>query len=156
MPLFGAASLPQRHAHGVRRRRRGLGPIALAALGASVAGAPNGSAAPLDQFPLAAPFDVSMYRDDAVRLVETVHGEWRVKCKEIIPLRRRFCNIMAPLRNTDGRVEGSFLISTDRSGKPGVLMRILTPLVVGRPTVVATRFEARAKARAVPVVYRKS
>lgn len=104
---------------------------------------------------LAAPLDLSLYREEAIRRVESRHGDWFVRCQEIIPLRRRFCNIAAPLRDGGGRSRGVFLVTTDHAGKPGILLKIESPLVVSQPLAISARFEAVARKRKASVRYER-
>ena len=104
---------------------------------------------------VAAPLDLSLYRDDALRNIEAAHGDWMVKCTEVVPLRRRFCNLAAPLRDAQGRGRGVFLLTSDRDGRPGVLLKIDAPLVVSRPVVVTTQFDVKAKKGKRPVRYER-
>lgn len=104
---------------------------------------------------LAAPLDLSLYREEAIRRLESRHGDWFVRCQEIIPLRRRFCNIAAPLRDGDGRSRGVFLVTTDHAGKPGILLKVETPLVVAQPLAISARFDAVSRKRKASVRYER-
>ena len=102
-------------------------------------------------------FNTSLYKPEAIRLVEAVHGEWLLRCQEIIPLQRRFCNISAPLRSGDGNVRGIMLLTTDKAGKPGVLLKVDLPVAVARPAVVSSAFTVkRDKGAGIAVTYQQS
>lgn len=136
-----------------RKPRRRLAAAPRAGLALALALLSAGAACAQDS--LAAPLDLPLFREDAVRLVETRHGDWLVKCQEIVPLRRRFCNIAAPLRDGGGRARGVFLVTTDHAGKPGILLKIESPLVVAQPVIISARFDAVARKRKAPVHYER-
>lgn len=102
-------------------------------------------------------FNTSLYKPEAIRLVEGMYGEWLLRCQEIIPLQKRFCNISAPLRGADGGVRGIVLLTTDKAGKPGVLVKLDLPVAVGKPAIVSSAFSVkRDKGAAVPVRYEQT
>ncbi len=90
-----------------------------------------------DPFGTAA-FDPNLYRPDALRRSSQVFGSWTVNCQEVVPLKHKFCNLISPLFLGDHKKVGYVLMSTDQSGRPSMLIRIVPPLAVDRPVVIST------------------
>ena len=102
--------------------------------------------------------DRNIIRSEAVRTFELRHGDWIVRCDEVAVARTRVCNLIAPVRDATGRDRGVLIIATDASGRLGVMVKMLAPLVVAHPLIVAASFPVErkgSKRKPVLVQFRK-
>ena len=83
-------------------------------------------------------FDPELYRPETLRQTNAVFDSWTVRCQELVPLRRRICNLISPIVvDPGGRPVGSVLMSTDDKGKPSMLIQIPPPVAVENPIVLS-------------------
>lgn len=72
---------------------------------------------------LASPaIDTTIFKDGAVSLREFGFGKWHAKCQEILKIKKRVCNLLSNIYESDDIVVGSVLIATLDNGLPAVVL----------------------------------
>lgn len=109
------------------------------------------------QSPIATPaIDESLFKEGAVEQRETTFDAWHLRCQEIVKMRRRFCNLLSDVTDSDGKRRGSLLLATDDLGNPAVLIAITAPVRLDRPLTVKSGYSLPQKGRPPKVRYEKS
>jgi invasion protein IalB len=99
--------------------------------------------------------DKSIFKEDAVKSLQSKSGEWISRCDEIVSLKKRVCNLIAAVRDNKNRDRGVVIIATDRVGKLSVLVKLLAPLAVSEPILIEASFRIKIKTKVTIVTYQR-
>lgn len=112
------------------------------------------SDAALAQATVATPaIDTSIFKEGAVEDRDFQFDDWHAKCRQIVKIKKRVCNLLSSLTDNLGQIGGSVIIASTDSGIPAMLIALPREITQEKPIAVASNTISKVDGKAVKIEF---
>ncbi len=112
------------------------------------------SSAALAQATVASPaIDTSIFKEGAVEDRDFKFEDWYAKCRQIVKIKKRVCNLLSNLTDELGQVGGSVIIASTDAGIPAMLIALPREITQEKPIAVESNTISKVEGKAVKVEF---
>jgi invasion protein IalB len=97
--------------------------------------------------------DTSIFKEGAVEDRDFKFEDWYARCRQIVKIKKRVCNLLSSLTDELGQVGGSVIIASTDAGIPAMLIALPREITQEKPIAVQSNTISKVEGKAVKVEF---